>query len=322
MFDTGQPYLSINPQRIVTYTLFESRGKRETVQKLTGKAIRAGQNGLSARASKNMAAAINALTYSAPWKTVYVRSEEKHYRYKVNFITLTLPSLQLHSDKEIVKECLSPFLEAWQKKAPGLLYVWKAEVQDNGNLHFHITSNMFYHHKALRDDWNRFINKLGYVDRSVSSSPNSTDVHSVRNIKNLAAYMATYLTKKDNHTKVLKRYHRMYKQKLLAYRENLFPLPKNYLKHIKRKVSCSIWSASKPLLASTVSFHAHTEGIRQDMAPLYSLEQFWFKGDYFSVLFLEKDAFPMLKNVYKAWKAANSALFIAQAKGKRYVEMN
>src|SRR5690606_16770323 len=111
------------------------------------------------------------------------------------------------------------------------------------------------------------------------------------------------------------------RQKLLTYRENLFTLPKNYLKHIKRKVTCQIWSASKPLLASTVSFHAHQEGIRQDMAPLYALDEYWFKGDFFSVLFLEKDAFPLLRNIYKAWKEANSALFLAAAKGKRYQEI-
>jgi hypothetical protein len=43
-------------------------------------------------------------------------------------------------------------------------YVWKAESQDNGNIHFHIVTNIFIDHKIIREAWNRIIEKFGYIE--------------------------------------------------------------------------------------------------------------------------------------------------------------
>ncbi|MEA5426816.1 rolling circle replication-associated protein [Arcicella lustrica] len=87
----------------------------------------------------------------------------------VTFVTLTLPSKQVHHDNLIKNECLDPFLEwvkateikkGWNVKC----YLWRAESQKNGNLHFHLIVDRWIDHEAIRKRWNQLINRLGYVD--------------------------------------------------------------------------------------------------------------------------------------------------------------
>ena len=215
----------------------------------------------SKAAKARLLSSIDYLIYTAKWKTVFVKKTATKFRYKVNFITLTLPSAQIHNDKEIIKTILTPFLEAWQKRRVGLLYVWKAEVQDNGNIHFHILSNSFYHYLRLKRDWNRAVNKLGYVDRSTSADPNSTDVHALGGKKDLGLYLASYMSKKDIYKKSLKRYHKRYGKRLLSTKSNSFLLPKNYLKNIKRKLDCRTWSASAALKGIKVIVDKNTKEV-------------------------------------------------------------
>ena len=56
----------------------------------------------------------------------------------------------------------------------------------------------------MRNRWNRIINKLGYVDEFQKlhnhRTPNSTDIHSTRKIKNIVKYVTKYLTKNEKTT--------------------------------------------------------------------------------------------------------------------------
>jgi len=101
---------------------------------------------------------------------------------KVGFITLTLPSSQVkkihenrkgqyshtefyHTDQEIKSKCLNQILIELKKQYGITNYIWKAEKQDNGSIHFHILVDCYIPHSDLRVRWNRICNKLGYVDR-------------------------------------------------------------------------------------------------------------------------------------------------------------
>lgn len=145
---------------------------------------------------------INWLLLAAPKKWVYQKSTNKRFQFKINFITLTLPtSEQKHTDTYIKRELLHPWLMAMSYKHNLKNYIWKAETTQNGTIHFHITTDTFIHHKDIRSSWNRILNRHGYIDtfrlRNGHSNPNSTDVHAVKNVKNLGAYMCKYLTKND-----------------------------------------------------------------------------------------------------------------------------
>ena len=101
------------------------------------------------------------------------------------FVTVTLPSAQIHPDREITRRCFGPFIESLKRHHGIEHYFWRAESQDNGRIHYHLLTDRYIRHEDLQLLWNRYANKLGYVDRyfaeSGSITPPSTEVHAVRN---------------------------------------------------------------------------------------------------------------------------------------------
>lgn len=119
------------------------------------------------------------------------------------FITTTLPATQRHSDCEIKRKVLTPFIESLKRTKGIRYYFWRAEAQQNGNIHFHILTDAFIHHKDLRDLWNEHIGKLGYIDdfeeKHNHRDPNSTDIHALEEVNNLEAYIIKYVSKEDGY---------------------------------------------------------------------------------------------------------------------------
>ena len=150
------------------------------------------------------------------------------------FVTLTLPSQQVHSDNTIKDQCLNQLLVELRKRYHVSNYVWRAEKQKNGNLHFHLLVDKFIPWSEFRDRWNRIVNKLGYVDRYRDemrrfhsegfkarenllshwdykaqvkayqtgkandwNSPNSTDIHAVHKVRDIKSYVSKYATKDE-----------------------------------------------------------------------------------------------------------------------------
>ena len=87
------------------------------------------------------------------------------------FLTLTLPGKQYHCDK-VIKELFGRFMEyltgstergnsGWNVKN----YIWVSETQKNGNLHFHVILDRGLPAARIQQEWNRIIERLGYVTR-------------------------------------------------------------------------------------------------------------------------------------------------------------
>lgn len=147
----------------------------------------------------------------------------------------------MHTDNEIKAKLFNHLLTELRNQFGMKHYVWRAEKQKNGNIHFHIVTNIFISHIELRKKWNRIQNKLGYVDRYRESmlneikefrdyydkfieqgsyntlmrrychgqatewrSPNSTDIHSLRKIKNIGAYICKYMCKNETNEETVK----------------------------------------------------------------------------------------------------------------------
>lgn len=243
-------YLRINPTYSVLYKRnlkTSSYSKENSYSSITTKSIKQleneknlkenSQNGvMSEKAAKKLKNAINWLVLSATHKTVKNNTTGKNYKFKVNFITLTLPFEQENiTDNTIKKELLNPFFMFLKNRYDFKTYVWKAESQKNGNIHFHIASDCFIPHNELRYFWNRLIAKKGYMSEYSSKfssmsledyqeysysqgitdkevirkrflygkstnweNPNSTDVHAVEKVDNIAAYLASYMSKKED----------------------------------------------------------------------------------------------------------------------------
>jgi hypothetical protein len=168
-------------------------------------------NKLSQKAKSKAKRAVKYLLFSAHEKKVFNPKYNSSFKFKVGFITLTLPSMQIHTDQEIKSICLNQFLIEARKKWNMSNYVWKAEKQGNGNIHFHILTDVFIPHWELRVTWNRIVEKLGYVTRYNAvhhkKNPNSTDIHSLYKIKNIYDYVTKYMTKNDkrNRSQVLRK---------------------------------------------------------------------------------------------------------------------
>lgn len=187
---------------------------------------------ISRHSAKKISSKINWLLFLSAPKKNWSTSTKRWVKFRVCFVTLTLPSAQVHSDETIKSKCLNQLLVELRKYHSVKLYLWRAEKQANGNIHFHIVTDHFIEADVLRARWNRIINKLGYVDRYCQSmcqsvkcfadyynkfinqgsyktlmrryskgvsegwiNPNTTDIHSVSKIKNLSAYLCKYMSK-------------------------------------------------------------------------------------------------------------------------------
>lgn len=123
------------------------------------------------------------------------------YQNRITFVTLTLSAHQEHTDQKIKRELLNFFLIKLQRRFDIKNYLWVAEKQGNGNIHFHILIDKYVHWKQIRAIWNTTQERLGYITRFEKKhshrNPNSTDIHSLKDRRNATAYVCKYMTKKD-----------------------------------------------------------------------------------------------------------------------------
>lgn len=137
----------------------------------------------------------------ADLKYVWSRKKKRGFKFRINFITLTLSSAQHHPDTYILHKMLFPFLKYLERKHRVTAYIWRAEIQGRRLrerkercIHFHITLDKFVHYTHIRNKWNALQLAHGY--REKGSDPNSTDVHSVREVGKIVSYMSKYISKK------------------------------------------------------------------------------------------------------------------------------
>jgi hypothetical protein len=233
---------------------------------------------LSRKASKRLSNAINWLVHLSKNQEVFEKKIKKRISFKINFITLTLPSPQIHSyilpcgfsvPTEKIQSCfpaanigfgrlhyntfdgstfvknemtdnwikvnlLNHFLTIMRTKYNVHHYVWRAESQGNGNIHIHITTNKYIYLGDVRKEWNKVLSKTNLIKEYQKKffgisfanyktivdpnhnkkhqdllhawnhgnntdwlDPNSTDIHSVKHVHSLGAYLATYFSKKN-----------------------------------------------------------------------------------------------------------------------------
>jgi hypothetical protein len=190
---------------------------------------------LSFAARKNLIRTIKRFVFLTATCNAEKRKIGSRTKRSLKFVTLTLASAQIHSDLEIKEKLLNQFLTELRENFGLKNYVWKAEKQKNGNIHFHIIIDIFIHWREIRERWNRIQNKLNYVDRfrnliesggfneyaggclannpSISlaqiqerwqkgqlsnwSQPPGTEIRNVAKIRDVHAYFAKYFAKDD-----------------------------------------------------------------------------------------------------------------------------
>jgi len=159
---------------------------------------------ITTHARRRLKRAIECLYMITPTVKVFNRSLGRQTKFRLSHLTLTLSAKQgTRSDKEINKFILQPFMRDCKRKLGMKNYVWKAETQENGNIHYHIISDLYCDYNIVRKYWNNHQNTFRFIDdfKAVHGhdNPNSTDIHYVKNDGQLAAYLMKYIAK--NNTK-------------------------------------------------------------------------------------------------------------------------
>lgn len=154
---------------------------------------------------------------------------------KLSFLTLTLPTKQKNDDKEIKRQCLNSFMIKIVKDCNIKVWLWVAELQKNGNIHFHIlidsyvpfvvididnnilfvgtknkcdnfaTNNVSKKYKSIsyaQYVWNNALEKLGYItdfcQKFGHNQPPTTHIEIIKQAKTAAAYITKYITKNNS----------------------------------------------------------------------------------------------------------------------------
>lgn len=118
---------------------------------------------LSKKGVKNIKRSIETMFELSVKRKVTLKTGKVIPSFRLAFITLTLPSKQIHDDLTIKSRCLNQFFVELRRNYGIKNYVWKAELQGNDNIHFHIVVDKPVNYYELRTIWNRIIEKLGYI---------------------------------------------------------------------------------------------------------------------------------------------------------------
>jgi hypothetical protein len=206
-----------------------------------------------------------------------------HKLYQPTFITLTLPTAQMHTDKELHQKALNHFNTQIRRTHKVENYIWRAERQKNGNLHYHIIIDKFISHHLVRTYWNRILNSLGYIEKyrqeqqtfhingftarpelfekwseakqlkayneglqSKWSNPNSTDIHSLKSINNVSDYCTKYISKSDDLDQ-LNRLEKDYSNSIICEEDYLHRKEKLQAALHNQKINGRLWGCSDGL---------------------------------------------------------------------------
>lgn len=195
-FEPPAPMLQVRHSSLIFYKQFATAGRRNISGFLKPTYTGTTTTGVKKRIRK----AIDLLCqYSPPRKTINPVTL-KIFTHSLSFITLTI---QLNDTKPDAawtnKNLLAPFMRIMRNKKTLITYVWKAEFQKNGMIHYHITTPSVIHYQFIKDTWNNILKKHSLLDKYYrehpGQEPNSTDIHSVYKKKDIAWYLSKEISK-------------------------------------------------------------------------------------------------------------------------------
>ena len=197
------PTLKITPNSIIGYYQYEGPRSRKNIlnnfYSLGREEVKAYSGEITSHSVKRLKQACELLFVLARKKSFNSRKTGKRIFFRIALHTLTLSAPQGEwTDKQIKEQLLKPYLRHFKSK--GLVnYIWKAERQMNGNIHFHILTDAFIDKTEVRNYWNKVQAKFGLITKFEQKhghrDPNSTDVKVVRNDQGMTNYMLKYMLK-------------------------------------------------------------------------------------------------------------------------------
>lgn len=196
------PHVSVNPNYICIYNEPEG-GRNYNTESFNRNKVNLQHNETGGKISVKASKRINvALSWFAALSSERKRISENKVEVKnrLSFITLTLSDTQKHTDQFIKQRMLNWFINEIKYKFSVSSYLWRAEAQENGNIHFHVVTNRYIHHTHIRTLWNNIQSNFGYTDNykakhGTDKQPPSTEIKAVYKCKNIAGYLSKYVSK-------------------------------------------------------------------------------------------------------------------------------
>lgn len=174
----------------VTHPRPERRYKEFTAKTYSGQ--------VTSHAARRIKKTIDLFLQLSPEQWITNPATGRRMKFRLSFITLTISSKKIIGSKEGYEKLLAPFLR-WLRAQGKCSYVWKGELQQRGQPHWHITSNIAIHHTRIRDAWNNLQSKQGLLDEYFAEHGHrrapSTEIQAVHNLKRIDLYLAKYISK-------------------------------------------------------------------------------------------------------------------------------
>lgn len=188
------PYIQVRPRGHVIYHLFEpppAPPPPKPIATYTGK--------MTQSAVKRIRRVCGIMLMRSPERTVWNPVTNRPIKFRMTFVTLTISQTENVAAPDAYTLGLAPFLR-WLRSKKGVSdYIWKCELQQRGQVHYHITTNQFIRHDEIRTEWNEIQKAAGWLNdynrKYGGWNPNSTDIHSVKKADKIDLYLAKYLSK-------------------------------------------------------------------------------------------------------------------------------
>ena len=120
---------------------------------------------------------------------------------KFSFVTVTLPAKQNMTDQEIRRTALNGFIQEMKRKSNLNSYIWVAEKQKNGNIHFHIIIDTYVPAWKLRNMWRKQMYLCGlvseYTQEGYGAAALCTKIDELKTPQKAAKYISKYMAKCD-----------------------------------------------------------------------------------------------------------------------------
>lgn len=196
---TPKLILQVRSNCLITY--FENHYHQELSEEQKQKILQALEDArnqqysgeLTKGASKRLTKCIDLLVQCIKPKRIYNEVTGKTQLHKLSFITLTISTNTPITPRQAYDKVFKHFLQWLRRTMKITTYVWKIELQERNQTHYHLTTPSFIHYQKIRDKWNNLQRQAGWLTEYEAekghSDPNSTDIHEVKHVNDLSGYL-------------------------------------------------------------------------------------------------------------------------------------
>ncbi len=187
--------------------IYKGTSKKSKIKELTDKQIEALTQPkftgyLSTRSQKKILSILQNWIDTIDYLNYINKKNNIPSNNQIIMITLTLSRPQQHDDQYIKRHLLNRFIIEIMREFTFVNYLWKAEPQKNGNIHFHILVDKYIPKNRLQIIWNNIQADFNYHDKINFSNENlglpSTRIESLNDKNDAIAYTAKYISKNEN----------------------------------------------------------------------------------------------------------------------------